>query len=398
MHAAAFTLFMNVAVAGLFAASYATIAFVYPGRNRGPIWFAACYGLGMVTPLAQFGLAYTAWIAFFGALIFLSLAFALLLLVPALAVFYGSRTPWPVVGAIAALTLLLPVIRSGLPYHPLTYQLMYQAPFTLAVAASAWVVLCNSPRQRSDLVLAGILVLLAAHFPVKAYLLVQMGTARSAKYIDTTYALVSQVSSGILLLALGLILLLKSVQEVVRESQIAAETDILSGLLNRRGFDDRSARVIARARANGWPVALLILDIDHFKVVNDTFGHSTGDAAIRAFAALLSRTMPQPALIARRGGEEFAVLLDRTGVEAARLQAEAVRLATLTHVEDGLPRLTVSIGVAGLAPAYLLREAMERADAALYEAKRTGRNKVCCAPENAARSIPLVAVAQPSET
>lgn len=395
MHAAAFTLFMNVAVAGLFAASYATIAFVYPGQ-RAPIWFAVCYGLGMVTPLAQFGLAYTAWTAFFGALIFLSLAFALLLLVPALAVFYGSRTPWPVVGAIAALTLLLPVIRAGLPYHPLTYQLMYQAPFTLAVAACAWVVLCDSPRQRSDLVLAGILVLLAAHFPVKAYLQVQMGTARSAKYIDTTYALVSQVSSGILLLATGLILLLKSVQAVVRESQIAAETDILSGLLNRRGFDNRAERVIARAK--GRPVALLILDIDHFKVVNDTFGHSTGDAAIRAFAALLSRTVPPPALIARRGGEEFAVLLDGTGLEAARLQAEAIRLATFSHAEDGLPKLTVSIGVAGLAPSHPLREAMERADAALYEAKRAGRNRVCCAPENAALAVPQAAVAQRNET
>ncbi|MFG1383169.1 GGDEF domain-containing protein [Xanthobacter versatilis] len=395
MHAAAFTLFMNVAVAGLFAASYATIALMHPAQ-RAPIWFAVCYGLGMVTPLAQFGLAYTAWTTFFGAVIFLSLAFALLLLVPALAVFYGSRKPWPVLGAIAALTLLLPVIRAGLPYHPLTYQLMYQAPFTLAVAACAWVVLRDSPRHRSDFVLAGMLVVLAAHFPVKAYLLVQMGTSRTAKYIDTTYALVSQVSSGILFLATGLILLLKSVQAVVRESQIAAETDVLSGLLNRRGFDSRAERLIAQAK--GRPVVLLILDLDHFKSVNDRFGHSTGDAAIRAFAVLLSRTVPPSALIARLGGEEFAVLLDRTGLEAARLQAEAIRLATFHHQEVGLPKLTVSIGVAALASSHLLPEAMERADAALYEAKRAGRNRVCCAAEKTAPAVPLAVVAQRNAT
>lgn len=380
MHAAAFPLVMNIAVAGLFAASYVTIALANPGY-RAPVWFAAAYGVGMLTPFGQLGLAYSRFTLLFGGVIYFSFAAALLLMVPSLAIFYRRRPPWRVVAAAAAVTVVTALLLLQLSRATLIYHLAYQVPFTLATAACVWVVLRDSPRRAGDLVLAGMFALLALHFPVKSVFAYWLGTGRTpANYIESTYALVSQVSSGILLVATGLVVLLKAVQEIIRESRTAAETDPLSGLVNRRGFGLRAARILSRARQDGTPVALLLLDLDHFKVINDTLGHSAGDRAIRAFADMLMHAVPEPALVGRCGGEEFAVLLDISG-EAARLRAEDIRRATMTHAQDGVPAVTVSIGVAALGPLYGLEDAFERADVALYAAKAAGRNRVCVAED-----------------
>jgi len=215
----------------------------------------------------------------------------------------------------------------------------------------------------------------------------QIGTGPTpTDYVRSTYGLISQVSSGILLVATGLLLLIKALQAVIRENKSAAETDPLSGVANRRGFDQQVARLLERNADQGPPLVLLLLDLDHFKDVNDTHGHAAGDAAIRAFGAMLRRTLPSAALVARLGGEEFVVLLERTGLEAARLQAEMLRLATAGITEEGVPAVTVSIGVAEMRPPCDLAEAMRKADAALYAAKGAGRDCVVCAPSRAAIS------------
>ncbi|MFG1479330.1 GGDEF domain-containing protein [Xanthobacter sp. V4C-4] len=380
MQPAGFTLVMNMAVAGLFAASYVTIALLNPG-NRAPIWFAASYGVGMLTPTAQLGLAYSGWATLFGALVYFSFAAALLLMVPALAVFYRRPPPWRLALALAAYAVLAVPLLAVLRRNSLAYELAYQSPFALAMLACVGVVLRYSPRAVGDRLLAGMFALLGLHFPVKAVVAVQVGTgAKATDYIASTYALISQVSSGILLVATGLVLLIKALQTVILEKQADAETDPLSGVANRRGFEMRSRLLLARAAAQRRPACLLLLDLDHFKAVNDTYGHAMGDAAIRAFGAMLLRTVPQSALAARIGGEEFAVLLERTGVEAGRLHAETLRLATATCIEDGAPPLTVSIGVAEIGPSYDLEEAAFRADTALYAAKTAGRDRVACAP------------------
>ncbi|WP_238121263.1 MULTISPECIES: GGDEF domain-containing protein [unclassified Xanthobacter] len=376
MQPAGFTLVMNMAVAGLFAASYVAIALLNRG-SRAPIWFAVSYAIGMLTPMAQLGLAYSGWTVFFGGLVFFSFAAALLAMVPALAVFYRTRPPWRLVGALALGTVILGPALPLLGRGRLVYELAYQAPFAAAMAACVWVVLRASPRQISDLMLALAFALLAAHFPAKAVVAWRLGTGSlPTDYIGTTYALVSQVSSGILLVATGLVLLIKALQQVIRESEAVAETDPLTAVANRRGFTLRAERLLTEAREHGRPAAVLMLDLDHFKAVNDTFGHAAGDAALRAFGALLRRSVPQSALVARLGGEEFVVLLDRTPMDAALLHAEALRLATLDCAEPGLPALSVSIGVAALPVPYDLSRALERADRALYAAKRAGRNCV----------------------
>ncbi|MFG1451414.1 GGDEF domain-containing protein [Xanthobacter sp. V2C-8] len=379
MQSAGFALVMNMAVALLFAASYVAIALLNRG-NRAPIWFAASYGVGMFTPLAQLGLAYSGWARPFVFLVFFSFTAGLLLMVPALAVFYRRRPPWAVVGAVAVYALAVMPILSLLRRNSLAYELLYQSPFFLAMGGCVWVILKWSSRRAGDFILAGMFALLALHFPAKAVVATYVGTGNGATgYINSTYALISQVSSGILLVATGLVLLIKALQTVIVEKQADAETDPLSGVANRRGFDLRAERMLAEAAPQRRPLSLLLLDLDHFKAVNDTHGHAVGDAVIRAFGEMVLRTVPQSALAARIGGEEFAVLLDHTALNAARLHAEMLRLATATCSDHGLPPVTVSIGVAELAWPYDVEDAIARADAALYAAKDEGRDRVVCA-------------------
>jgi diguanylate cyclase (GGDEF)-like protein len=162
-------------------------------------------------------------------------------------------------------------------------------------------------------------------------------------------------------------------------------TDPLTGCLNRRGFDQALAREIARSERAGSDMALLALDLDHFKDVNDTFGHPVGDEMLRAMGALLVHTARAGDVVARIGGEEFAIILPDTS-NAGAFQV-ATRLCELVELHpfppakpDGKPlRITTSIGVVSGAPDLAddyVALFMARADAALYAAKRSGRNRV----------------------
>lgn len=161
-----------------------------------------------------------------------------------------------------------------------------------------------------------------------------------------------------------------------------AEHDPLTGTMNRRAFAEHAGLALRQARAAGKPVSLMILDIDHFKAVNDTYGHATGDLVIVHIAACLRQQLPagQP-LLGRLGGEEFAVLLPDFTRERALEVAERVRQAcaeTGVDVGDGrVVKVTASIGACVATPAIEeLDQLLQRADQALYQAKRDGRNRV----------------------
>jgi diguanylate cyclase (GGDEF)-like protein len=162
-----------------------------------------------------------------------------------------------------------------------------------------------------------------------------------------------------------------------------ASIDGLSGLANRRRFDDELERQWQRAAERLWPLALIMVDIDHFKLFNDRYGHVRGDACLRAVGETLSLVAPDEAvLVARYGGEEFALLLP--GLDTARATAlgEEVRGAVeellMTHAEAPCGLVTISVGVASLVPEKKQSAAslVEAADHALYAAKRRGRNMV----------------------
>jgi len=172
--------------------------------------------------------------------------------------------------------------------------------------------------------------------------------------------------------------LAKQTQELAYSNRILEElsaTDPLTGLSNRRGLlaELQSAPDIA-------PAGLLMIDVDHFKSYNDTFGHAEGDACLRAVAAALSRTAQDGDLIARLGGEEFVAILPHVGEDQLGARADRWREAIeRLGAEHGLKRpITASIGCSVLqeATAATLTHAMKAADAALYQAKRDGRNRI----------------------
>lgn len=160
--------------------------------------------------------------------------------------------------------------------------------------------------------------------------------------------------------------------------------DMLTGAFNSRAYHAMGDRLVAGARRNERPFAVLFVDLDHFKTINDTWGHEAGDTVLRAVAQCLAASVREGDLVGRIGGEEFSVFLPDTDVEGARILAERLRLAIelLRPRVGGQPLpITASIGVAAtgqgdLAEADNLRAIQRGADQAMYEAKRGGRNRV----------------------
>ncbi|HLL77496.1 MAG TPA: diguanylate cyclase [Pyrinomonadaceae bacterium] len=159
----------------------------------------------------------------------------------------------------------------------------------------------------------------------------------------------------------------------------AAFTDHLTGLANRRRFERQLEREVARTRRYSRPFCLLILDIDHFKRVNDTHGHEVGDDVLRRLANTLQAGTRGIDMAARIGGEEFAVVLTETDFERGMEVAERLRAAVKETAIPAVGHVTVSVGLAEFGAATPdARTLFAAADSALYEAKRAGRDRVCC--------------------
>lgn len=381
MDSAASALVVNIAIAGLFAASYATIALIHPAL-RAAYGFSLSYAIGMLTPISE--LLVPHWPQPFMIVSYFAFLAGLLAMAWALARFYGAPAPWAAIAAIALGAMVLRWLIWGGTRDDLAYELAYQAPFAAASALLVRTLLRVSRRSALDLAAAGMFAVIALHFLAKPFAAATVGSGRTASdYINSHYALISQVSTGILLTAAGLLLLVIILQHALRESQAASETDMLSGLANRRGFDLRAGRILARIKASGAPASVAMFDIDHFKSINDTYGHAVGDRVIRDFAEQLRRRAPHAAVIGRIGGEEFALVFDQVDQAGAQACAETIRLAVAQAQgpfrQDGLPDYTVSGGTCALRPDDTLGQAMRRADAALYKAKQSGRNRICVA-------------------
>jgi diguanylate cyclase (GGDEF)-like protein len=158
----------------------------------------------------------------------------------------------------------------------------------------------------------------------------------------------------------------------------AAATDGLTGIANRSTFDAELERELARAARDGEDVSLVMLDIDHFKSLNDNYGHQVGDAVLQTVARAIEVPIRSFDLPARYGGEEFAVILPRTGREDGLVVAERLRKAVAQANDD--PSVTVSAGVATFPlDGAVEKDLVRAADAALYASKRTGRNRVTAA-------------------
>lgn len=170
--------------------------------------------------------------------------------------------------------------------------------------------------------------------------------------------------------------------ELVRRE---AMTDSLTNLANRKAFDEQLSAACETAQSEGRPLTLALLDIDHFKRFNDTWGHQTGDQVLRYVGSVLGRLAAHPRFAARYGGEEFAVIFPHEGAGLVESALEAMRTEIASRAlrrrstNDDLGAVTLSAGFAVRRADESASDLLERADASLYAAKRGGRNRVVCA-------------------
>lgn len=198
-----------------------------------------------------------------------------------------------------------------------------------------------------------------------------------ATFGSSHFAITMRTANAFFGIALGIGLFVRfGVIEVERLTRLAG-TDPLTGLLNRRAFE--TAAQTLRSVSAPLPTGLIVCDIDHFKRINDNYGHEVGDRTLKAFAKLLVKEVPETAICTRLGGEEFCVLLAGSTAEMTQLVASRLRVAIeqmWLGTENGQVTLTASFGWCGLAPTDDLHAAMADADAAVYLAKNDGRNLV----------------------
>ncbi|MFC7065860.1 GGDEF domain-containing protein [Brucella rhizosphaerae] len=244
-----------------------------------------------------------------------------------------------------------------------------------------WVVRSDAPGALDGL-MAGLFTIGAIHFLIKPVLASLVGGVgvNPTDYVRTDYALLVQSIGAGLSVAAGLLLLLSLMGELISDVTLRSETDQLSGLLNRRGFEFRAEAAIDKSKRVRQALSLIVCDIDYFKSINDTHGHALGDRVIAAFADELRRSaVSKGGIAARMGGEEFAVLLPGHTIQSAWRFAERVRLAcadiTLPGV-SGDVAFAVSFGVTEMEFDDFFSDVYKRADGALYEAKKNGRNCV----------------------
>ena len=232
--------------------------------------------------------------------------------------------------------------------------------------------------QPIDRVIFWLLLLAGVHFLPRAVLTLMMdGTLTSDAFGRSMFWTGLNFSLIVIVLMLCLTFLLAIALDIIEDLRTERNRDALAPLLNRRGFEEQASAYLARALPER--ACLVFCDIDHFKAINDTYGHATGDAVIRAFGRWIGEAVRRDDVAGRIGGEEFAILLPGAAVSDAVRFCERLRLRVEAGEEGIIPapwQVTSSFGIAERRLGDTLAELMARADQRLYAAKRNGRNRV----------------------
>ena len=387
MSAAGFVLAINVFVAGLFTAAFAVVAW----RTRtviGARWLSLACGLGIINALLEFALPAQADPRWMSLAVFTLPLVGFGACIVGLARHYGVTPPWRVLAGLVVVSVLANIAIESQSSRSFVHAAIYQAPYFFAHLLAAAVLLRSRRRLDAlDLTLLVFLLFSSLQYVAKPLLVAGLGSVNAQDYLQSAYGAYSQTLIAFLLITNGVLMLLVFVRDALAELTRRSQTDTLSGLLNRGGFDDLADKMLASALRDGAPATMVVADLDHFKAINDNHGHEAGDRVIAAFGQVLSVIAEPRAIIGRLGGEEFATFIP-ANLATAQLYAEGVRsgFSSLSIAQLGLDRtVSASFGIAQLKPGDGLSDLLRRADAALYEAKKGGRNRVWIAePEPAA--------------
>ena len=170
----------------------------------------------------------------------------------------------------------------------------------------------------------------------------------------------------------------RELERLNRELEYHASRDALTGAYNRMKFDATLESEIGRCNGSARAMTLAMLDIDHFKQINDTHGHAVGDSALRQFVAVIAGQMRECDILARWGGEEFMLLFPETTLEESHIAVEKLRQMIESHPFETIGNMTCSFGLTQFLPDDSVQSLNRRADEALYQAKTNGRNRVVC--------------------
>lgn len=295
--------------------------------------------------------------------------------------FHGRPANW--IGVIAGPALWIAAVIALDPIDPEMRMMLgagIVAVYAALTAAELWRERRKSLRARWPAIAVPVMHGAVLMLPILMGDLFRPGNASSMSQVW-----VATFAAELVIYAVGTVFIIFMLvsERTVTAHKTAASVDPLTGLLNRRGFSEATGRMIEREAKAGRPVTVMIFDIDHFKSVNDRFGHATGDDVLQVFANVVVASLRITDLVGRVGGEEFAALLP-CAMDEALVAAERVREAFETSgvaIDDVPLETTVSIGIAGGPANTELEVLMASADTALYQAKRGGRNRVEAATE-----------------
>ncbi len=245
-------------------------------------------------------------------------------------------------------------------------------------------------RRPLDRIILALLAISSVQFITRTAIVDYFWNAKTTaeSYAASPFALSLHLSVAFASLSLAVALFVALGMDIISKAERRAETDGLTGLLNRRTFEERAHDKTLEACDHGLPLALIVCDIDHFKRINDTYGHAAGDMVIKRFARTIRDASRKSDFAGRIGGEEFCLLLTTADTQLGTLLAQSIRTRFETETFSRLDkheRLTASFGIAELRRGESYEELFIRADAALYEAKRNGRNRVEFADERRRR-------------
>ncbi len=287
---------------------------------------------------------------------------------------------WPLLGLVAAMFLALvfmPVLRDSLQMR-----IISQSSWYVLMNVAAGVLLWRAPRPGLTAYRRAVAVVLLAF---AAFLLVRLGSAAATPGLDASFVqspvqilafLVGMLVTFVLTMALVVLLF----REKELHLQYLARHDALTGLYNRHSLSELAPIQFSQAERYGTSLSLIAIDLDHFKPINDEFGHLTGDRMLRGIGKLLSQASRESDLVFRTGGEEFLLLLPCTTRDEAKTTAQRIRGEIAKRrwaLDERSLSVTASLGVVEVFPDIeTWEDAVRRVDRALYEAKREGRNRV----------------------